>query len=709
MMGNKSSVFRFADVEVREREFRLIKAGEALPVEPKAFRVLLFLLHNPQKLITKEELLNAVWNDSNVSENSLARSIALLRRLLGDDIHEPRYIATVATVGYRFVCPIEVSQDPVDQQREVSAPNDQGTSPARSRDKSLPSSLWWAGGVIAGVVAVAAIAFVLWWNLSSTPVIEGASQLTDDGNPKSFNNLISDGSRIYFNELQEGSEVLAQVAATGGQTGKIAATNSALGLAALASDSSSLLVQESGWPYNSLWILPLPAGEPRKLSEILAQSASLSPDGRVIFTKDKTLYLAEKDGSNPRKLFDFPNFVDGPVVSSDGKRIRVNVLRNFFTRTLWEINADGSGAHPLLQGWQDAGDVCCGRWTSDGGHYVFQNRRQGRTDLWTIPEGTRRLGRASSPIRLTNGPLSYEHPFPSADGKHLYVIGIKQRGELVRYDSVSREFVPYLSGISATDVSVSRDGKWVAYMSYPDRSLWRSRSDGSERLQLTYPPVSVIYPRISPDGTKVAFGSVDTNGKDAAFILPLEGGTPKKIASGTLGASWSPDSNSVVMIVTDLPGDTFLGLQTIDLQTGKIYSIPDSAGKGGPLWPTRDMLVAPMWASAGNWFVSFDFQTQKWSELTRISAIHWMPSVDGEYIYLMTPHHSLATGGDGSTVLRVRLSDRKVETMASLKTFRSAAEDEFFGDWLGIAPDGSPLLTRDIGTQEIYDLSVRWH
>jgi len=81
MMGSKSFIFRFADVEVREREFSLIKAGEPLPVEPKAFRVLLFLLRKPQKLIAKEELLNAVWGDASVTENSLTRSIALLRRL----------------------------------------------------------------------------------------------------------------------------------------------------------------------------------------------------------------------------------------------------------------------------------------------------------------------------------------------------------------------------------------------------------------------------------------------------------------------------------------------------------------------------------------------------------------------------------------------------------------------------------------------------
>ncbi len=111
MTEHKCFVFAFADVKVREREFCIVKAGEVVPVEPKAFRVLVFLLRNPHRLITKDELLDAVWNDCAVSENSLTRSIALLRRLLGDDTHEPRYIATVPTVGYRFLCDVKAAED----------------------------------------------------------------------------------------------------------------------------------------------------------------------------------------------------------------------------------------------------------------------------------------------------------------------------------------------------------------------------------------------------------------------------------------------------------------------------------------------------------------------------------------------------------------------------------------------------------------------
>jgi DNA-binding winged helix-turn-helix (wHTH) protein len=123
MMAGKSFIFRFADVEVREREFSLVKAGEVLPVEPKAFRVLLILLRNPQKLLPKDELLTAVWGDTAVSENSLARSIALLRRLLGDESRDPRFIETVATVGYRWVCKIEVDEDDAGELERTDKPN----------------------------------------------------------------------------------------------------------------------------------------------------------------------------------------------------------------------------------------------------------------------------------------------------------------------------------------------------------------------------------------------------------------------------------------------------------------------------------------------------------------------------------------------------------------------------------------------------------
>jgi hypothetical protein len=191
------------------------------------------------------------------------------------------------------------------------------------------------------------------------------------------------------------------------------------------------------------------------------------------------------------------------------------------------------------------------------------------------------------------------------------------------------------------------------------------------------------------------------------YVVSLEGGAPRKIAENENAKlpTWSPDSNSVVVKVTsDISSaskKSYVGLRTIDLQTGKISSIPDSGKKGGTFWVSRDMLVAPtLEGGEMGGFVTFDFKTQKWTLLVRGHFNHWMPSVDGKYLYLMA-------AGDDPKVLRVRLSDRKLETITSLKNFRPV-EDEETGMWIGVAPDGSPLLTRDVGTQEIYELSVRW-
>jgi len=127
------------------------------------------------------------------------------------------------------------------------------------------------------------------------------------------------------------------------------------------------------------------------------------------------------------------------------------------------------------------------------------------------------------------------------------------------------------------------------------------------------------------------------------YVLPLEGGTPTKIAENARTASWSPDSNSLVTIFTGQGSAnkvcsfiSFEGLETIDLRTGKITSIPASSEMRGPFWPSNDMLVAATLKPGKEGFATFDFKTQTWSLLVKRIFQHWMTSTDGEYLYLMT-------------------------------------------------------------------------
>lgn len=203
MTEQKSFVFRFGDVEVRERKFLLMRGGEVVPVEPKAFRVLLFLLRNPGRLVTKDEIVSAVWNDASVSDNSLTRSVATLRRLLGDDSREPRYIATVPTVGYRFLPSVEISDDFPESLESlpstVPAPSDSGRVVSQIPHSSVVSSRWWlpAAGAL---VLLLAVGLVLWSRRGASQAEFIESQLTrhSSDNPLSGAVISPDGKYLLF-------------------------------------------------------------------------------------------------------------------------------------------------------------------------------------------------------------------------------------------------------------------------------------------------------------------------------------------------------------------------------------------------------------------------------------------------------------------------------------------------------------------------------
>src|SRR5580693_810114 len=194
MTASKSFVFLFDDVEVREREFSLTKAGKVLSLEPKAFRVLLFLLHNPQKLITKNELLNAIWGDTAVTEGSLSRSIWLLRGALGDDIRSPRYIETVPTVGYRFVAAVEERVESSESEIAAIAPGESDGFAAAvpdQRTKMFPRRWIWISTTVLMLILIAGVAVLMFLHRSPAPRIHSVAVLP-------LQNLSSEPNTEYF-------------------------------------------------------------------------------------------------------------------------------------------------------------------------------------------------------------------------------------------------------------------------------------------------------------------------------------------------------------------------------------------------------------------------------------------------------------------------------------------------------------------------------
>jgi eukaryotic-like serine/threonine-protein kinase len=565
-------------------------------------------------------------------------------------------------------------------------------------NNAVRSKNWVWIAAATGVVLATAAALLVWSKHSNeVPVVEAVTQLTDDGEPKpSLGKLVTDGARIYFNEGVAGSLKIGQVAITGGPTAVIPTRFENAQVAGLTHEGSALLTLVGGFSDfpSAVWTIPLPTGEPRRLGNIEALDADFFLDGRIIFARGTDLYVAAKDGSDPRKLLSADGVPFYPSVSPDGQRIAFSTfsVSGFPSNSLLEAKTDGSGLRPILQTPDTS--LCCALWTPDGRYLVFRRRNENGyiSDIWVFPANAGLGRRARQPIRLTYGPLDYSGAVPSRDGKQIFAVGTKRRGELVRYDVKSKQFLPFLSGISAIDPSFCRDGNWVAYAAYPDHTLWRSRADGTERLQLTYPPMQVINPFISPDGKRVAFATVSGE----VYVISMDGGAPQKITENSSSGTWSPDGN--LLSLTTLLSGNKAELQNFDFRIGKLSVIPSSQGIVGGQWVARDMLVAAPVDTTK--LVTFDFKTQKWSDLVSGAIINWATSPDYKYLYY-------TTGGAEPKAMRMRLSDHAVETIASLKDLRRV-EDWQQGTQISVSPDDSAVFTRDIGSQEVYALNVRW-
>lgn len=124
-------IFRFDRFQADDMAFRLMADGEPVALEPKALRLLLYLIENRGRLIRKQELLDAVWADAAVTESALTRSVGLLRKTLEDHSREPRFIETVPTAGYRFIAQVETAPEPATAQpaaRALAGPPAQSAS-----------------------------------------------------------------------------------------------------------------------------------------------------------------------------------------------------------------------------------------------------------------------------------------------------------------------------------------------------------------------------------------------------------------------------------------------------------------------------------------------------------------------------------------------------------------------------------------------------
>jgi eukaryotic-like serine/threonine-protein kinase len=566
---------------------------------------------------------------------------------------------------------------------------------------------WNPAYLAAAVVVIALIGIFAYWLLEPPPAphIGSYVQLTHDGQPKSL--IGTDGTRLYLSlgEVREGSfrsRGVAQMSVGGGEPVRLPNLPSVdISPVDLSPNGSEILTVrgQGAPPQGPLWSFPILGGSPRKLGDSIAETAAWSPDGKMLaFTNLREFFTARADGSGRRKLAEVGGDILNVTWSPDGRVLRFDSSETAGTvgqQMEWEVASDGTGLHRLLAGWHNPPNECCGRWTQDGKFFVFQSQDQ----IWALPKKGGLFRGDPKPLQLTSSPLSLSSVLPSKDGKKLFVLGRIYRGELSRYDAKVKQFVPFLGGISAEFVDFSKDGQWAIYVSYRDGGLWRSKVDGSERLQLTYPPMYPVLPRWSPDGKKIIFFEFALSADKPARMYQIspEGGAPQLILpedqSQQLDPNWSPDGTKIIFAGES--NDPSSAIHILDVASRKVSDVPGSEGLYSPRWSPDGHYVSAF-SGDSRTVLLFDFATQKWTPLAT-GSLGWLCwSRDGQYVYVLDFSAKDA-------VVRIRVRDRKLEQVADLTNLITTGR---YGAALALALDDSPLMLRDTGSQDVY--SVDW-
>jgi Tol biopolymer transport system component/DNA-binding winged helix-turn-helix (wHTH) protein len=706
-----NSKVRFGLFEANLETGELHRSGIRIRIQAQPFRILSFLLERPGEVVTRDEIQQRLWgNDTIVDfDHSLGTAINKIREALGDSAENPRFIETLARRGYRFIAPVALPESSASSTLAALPPPEVAAAPSQR--------LRWVSAAIV-LVVVAGLTFLAGLRIASKPSAPPLiTQVTfsgrvSPGDPQfeSLPGTATDGSRIYFSQIENGRSEMAQALIADGETSTLGvpAEIAAPSLGDISPDGSKLLLRNhlATGAEQALWIVSTIGGEARRIPGILAHDATWMPDGqRILYASGNDLFTAREDGTESRKFVTVPGRAFWLRWSPDGSVLRFTLLNSQnHTTALWEISSRGGDAHPLLPGWNTPPAECCGSWTADGRYFVFQSTRDGDSNLWQIDDRPGLFSR-SEPVQITNGPLSYQAPITSRDGDHIFFIGLNTRSELLSYDARGSSFVPYASNLSnARRVEFSRDQKWVAWIQQDDGSLWRSRLDGSQRVQLTARPMQVFMMHWSPDGRQIVLMGREPGKTWKLYTVDMEGGHLQALLNESRNEAdpdWSADGKTIVfgrlpelMAEESQPKAIYL----LDLNTRQVQQLPGSEGLFSPRWSPDGRYIAALSLDQTK-LMLYDTTTKSWKMLTQQNIADPAWSHDGKAIFF----HDFVQ--EGQPIYKLTIADGHMERIAGLRDLRSADVVDY--RFAGLAPGEIPLVNARMSTANIYSATIR--
>jgi Tol biopolymer transport system component/DNA-binding winged helix-turn-helix (wHTH) protein len=703
-IGARKLQFGLFEANLATGELR--RSGVKVRLQGLPFKLLAALLEQPGEVVSRESLHKLLWgSDTTVDfDHSLGIAVNKLRDALGDSAENPRFVETLAKRGYRFIAPVKDVEPPQPE------PLPSAATPAPSR-RIKPGH--WVSISLACLCLFLVLALALRPALRKpyhvTQVIYSGHVLSNDTEVESFSSSASDGSRIYFSHMENGTPVLSVALAANGEISHFLLP-SEIGaplIGSLAPDGSKLIVHShlQASPEQPLWIVPTLGGNTRRVPNMLAHDATWMPDGsRLLVANGSDLTVVNEDGSDPHKLATVPGLAFWLRWSPDGQRLRFT-LRDPKRQTseLWEVAADGSHLHPLLQGWSQPTSECCGSWTSDGQEFVFESWHSGHPQVWALRERPWYL-RDSQPHQITNGPLDYGAPSTSPGSHRIYFIGVSPQYELLQALPKSSAFTPLdLNLNSAALVEYSPDGHWVAWLNTADGSLWRSRTDGSERIELTTPPLRIFSMKWSPDNKRLALMAEEPGLPWKLYLIDAEGGKPTPLLNedrNEADPNWSSDSKTLLFgRLPDRMGSERQpkAIYLFDMETRKVTEIPGSTGLFSPrLSPDGRAIVAMRLDQHA--LMLYDRVLQRWSTLTTHGVGDPFWSHDGRFVYFQDFLEA------GKPIYRIAVPQGRAEQIATISNLRPITATDY--RLIGLAPGDLPLVSAHTSATNLYSVDL---